>query len=182
MFSFLMNFMMAASVLGEVMGVFGTTAAIAEIFLYEPKIKIEGGEKVTQDTLEDGTISLSDIRFTYPTKQDVQVIQKAEIKVAKNKTIALVGTSGCGKSTIIQLLERFYDPDEGTILFGNQDIKSLNPQDFKKHMAIVQQEPVLFSGTIRENIGYGLENVPTDAELDEACRQANALIFVKDKT
>mmetsp|Transcript_16113 Transcript_16113/g.27235 ORF Transcript_16113/g.27235 Transcript_16113/m.27235 type:complete len:335 (+) Transcript_16113:818-1822(+) len=182
MFSFLLNFMIAASVIGEVMGVMGTAEAIAEIYIHVPKINIKGGEQVTSTTLDDGQIHISDIQFTYPTKQDITVIKKVDISVPKNKTIALVGTSGCGKSTIIQLVERFYDPDMGTIHYGGQNIRDLEPASFKKHMAIVQQEPVLFSGTIRENITYGLDHEATVEEIDEACRQANAFNFVQDKS
>ena len=105
------------------MGVLGTCAAIAEIFLHHEKIKTTGGDKVTQESLNDGSISLKDIEFHYPTKTDVKVIEKITIEVAKNKTVALVGTSGCGKSTIIQLVERFYDPDGGNVAYGNQDLK-----------------------------------------------------------
>ena len=83
------------------MGVFGTTAAIAEIYLHESQVNTTGGSKVTNESLDDGTVTLKDIQFKYPTKQDIQVIQHADIVVPKNKTVALVGTSGCGKSTII---------------------------------------------------------------------------------
>lgn len=100
------------------MGVLGTCAAIAEIFLHVEKIKTSGGEKVTQQSLDDGSISLKNIEFHYPSKTEVKVIEKIDIEVAKNKTVALVGTSGCGKSTIIQLVERFYDPDNGNIGYG----------------------------------------------------------------
>lgn len=118
MFSFLINFMMLASVIGEVMGIFGTATGIAQIFMYEAKINTTGGSKVSDEALEDGVIKLEDIEFTYPTKQDIQVIKKASIVVEKGKTVALVGTSGCGKSTIIQLVERFYDPDSGKVSYG----------------------------------------------------------------
>lgn len=182
MFSFLINFMMMASVIGEVMSVLGTSAAIAEIFLYEAKINVTGGDKISEKTLEDGNITLKDIKFTYPTKKEIQVIKGATIFVEKNKTVALVGSSGSGKSTIIQLVERFYDPDDGSVSYGDQDIKSVDPQSFKQHMAIVQQEPILFSGSIRDNIGYGLDHVATEAELDEACKNANALKFIQDKS
>lgn len=100
------------------MGVLGTCAAIAEIFLHVEKIKTSGGEKVTQQSLDDGSISLKNIEFHYPSKTEVKVIEKIDIEVAKNKTVALVGTSGCGKSTIIQLVERFYDPDNGNVGYG----------------------------------------------------------------
>jgi len=115
MFSFLLNFMLMASVVGEVLGVFGTAAAIAEIFLYKSRVNTTGGVPVSAETAAVGTLTLSSLEFKYPTKQDIQVLNSVSIKVEKNKTIALVGTSGCGKSTIIQLVERFYDPDAGQV-------------------------------------------------------------------
>lgn len=182
MFSFLMNFMQMASVIGEVMGVLGTTQAIAEIFIYNPKVGTSGGQEVSQETLDNGQITISSLKFTYPTKTDIQVLKGIDITVEKNKTIALVGTSGCGKSTIIQLIERFYDPDDGDVQFGNQNVKDINPESYKKYMAIVQQEPILFSGSIKDNITYGLEQEATEADLDEACRNANAYKFISDKS
>lgn len=101
---------MLGAVAGEVLGMLGTMAAIAEIFNYVPKILIEGGEQVTTDSMGDGAIKLEDIEFTYPSKKEINIIKNASITVEKNKTVALVGSSGCGKSTIIQLVERFYDP------------------------------------------------------------------------
>lgn len=78
------------------------------------------------------------------------------------------------------MVERYYDPDVGTVKYGKQDVRELNPINFKKNMAIVQQEPVLFSGTIKENIVYGLDFEPTKEEIDMACKQANALGFIQD--
>ena len=127
LFSILFNFAMLSAVLMEVIGMFGTMASIAEINLYEPKIRVDGGEDVTTDSLSDGALRLDDIKFTYPTKKEITVIHNASIHVEKNKTVALVGSSGCGKSTIIQLIERFYDPLGGSVKYGTQDLKNLNP-------------------------------------------------------
>ena len=118
MFSFLINFGSIATVIGNVMGVYGTMTAIAEIYLYVEKIPIEGGEKLTTDSIVDGSVSLKNIKFHYPSKKSIQVIKEASIVVEKNKTVALVGSSGSGKSTIIQLVERFYDPVEGSVSYG----------------------------------------------------------------
>lgn len=95
------------------------------------------------------------------------------IEVPKDKTVALVGSSGCGKSTIIQLIERFYDPLGGSVKYGQQNLKDLNAQSYKANVAIVQQEPILFSGSIRDNLIYGLINIPTEQEIIEACKYAN---------
>ena len=100
------------------MGIQGTTAAIAQIFMYKPKINTTGGSQLTDADYEEGNISLKNIQFTYPTKKDVKILQDVSITIKKNQTIALVGTSGCGKSTIIQLIERFYDPGCGDIHYG----------------------------------------------------------------
>lgn len=104
----------------------------------------------------------------------------------KNRVIALCGTSGCGKSSIIQLVERFYDPMEGEILFNGHNLKDLDHKWYHEQVAIVQQEPVLFSGTIQDNILYGLELAgKSEAEvtemMDEACKSANAFVFINDK-
>lgn len=161
MFSVLINIAMLSSVVTEVFGMYGTTAAIADIMLYQESILIDGGDDVTDATINDGTVRLEDITFNYPTKKESCIIDRATIEVAKNKTVALVGSSGCGKSTIIQLIERFYDPLGGSVSYGTQNLKSLNPKSYKGSVAIVQQEPVLFSGTITENICYGLTTQPS---------------------
>jgi len=101
MFTFLINFMTMVSVMGEVFGVTGTAAAIAEIFVTKPQVNAYGGDAVTQETIDQGNITLDNLKFSYPTKKDVNVLKGISIDVAKNKTVALVGTSGCGKSTII---------------------------------------------------------------------------------
>lgn len=78
-------------------------------------------------------------------------------------------------------MERFYDPHVGSVQYGGQDLTNVDPESYKSHIAIVQQEPVLFSGSIRENITYGINQEVTDEVIDDACRQANALAFVKDE-
>ena len=100
--------------------------------------------------------------------------------------VALCGTSGCGKSSIISLLERFYDPTEGEVYFNGRDIKELDPKWYHSQIAIVQQEPVLFSGSIRDNITYGvdLEGKSEDeiiAMCDEATKQSSAYDFIHDE-
>lgn len=92
--------------------------------------------------------------------------------------IAFVGPSGCGKSTTISLIERFYDVTGGEITLNGQDIRTMSPRLYRSYMSLVQQEPTLYQGSIRENIGIGLEYEPSDDELNEACRQSNALEFV----
>ena len=104
----------------------------------------------------------------------------------KNQVVALVGHSGCGKSSIVSLIERFYDPTDGKLLFAGCDLKDLDTRWYhQSQIALVQQEPILFSNSIRENICYGVDFTGLSAEqitdrLREACRQANALTFIED--
>ncbi|KAL2336951.1 hypothetical protein Fmac_011397 [Flemingia macrophylla] len=126
-----------------------------------------------------GQIELHDVHFTYPTRPDVPIFQGFSIKIEAGKSTALVGQSGSGKSTIIGLIERFYDPVKGIVTIDGMDIKSYNLKSLRKHIALVSQEPTLFGGTIRENIAYGAagENVD-ETEIIEAARAANAHDFI----
>lgn len=92
-----------------------------------------------------------------------------------------MGKSGCGKSSIISLIERYYDVIGGEILFSGVNIKKFDPKWFKTQIGIVSQEPVLFTGTIKQNICYGMdESKVTTADIDEACKKANAFDFLND--
>ncbi|XP_073437552.1 ATP-dependent translocase ABCB1-like isoform X1 [Dendrobates tinctorius] len=124
-----------------------------------------------------GDIEFKNIHFTYPSRPDVQVLLGLNLKVPAGKTIALVGTSGCGKSTVMQLLQRFYDPTEGEVTVDGHDIRSLNVKWLRENIGVVGQEPVLFGTTISENIRYGREGV-TDEEIKQAARTANAYDFI----
>ena len=95
----------------------------------------------------------------------------------KGQTVALVGSSGCGKSTVVQLLQRFYDPLEGVVLIDGNNVRDLNIKWLRRNIGVVSQEPVLFGTTIAENIRYGRDGV-TQAEIEDAARNANAHDFI----
>ncbi|KAF8746719.1 P-loop containing nucleoside triphosphate hydrolase protein, partial [Rhizoctonia solani] len=128
-----------------------------------------------------GRVVLDDIHFRYPTRPGVRVLRNLNLVVEPGTYIALVGASGSGKSTVIQLIERFYDPLAGKVTLDGQDISELNVQEYRKHIALVSQEPTLYSGTIRFNILLGA-NKPhdqvTQTEIEQACRDANILDFI----
>lgn len=105
-------------------------------------------------------------------------MQNFSLKIPSGKTVALVGESGCGKSTVVKLIERFYDPVQGAVFIDGYNIKDINVSHLRGFVGIVNQEPVLFSGTIAENIAYGFENV-SQLEIEEAAKLANAHDFIK---
>lgn len=134
----------------------------------------------------EGSLELSHINFSYPTRPDAQVLSDFTLKVPANKTTALVGASGSGKSTIVGLCERWYDPGSGDIRLDGIPLKDLNLRWLRTHVRLVQQEPVLFNGTVFDNVRFGLVGTPAekfskDEQLkliEEACKTANAHDFV----
>uniref|UniRef100_A0A0N4W449 ABC transporter ATP-binding protein n=1 Tax=Haemonchus placei TaxID=6290 RepID=A0A0N4W449_HAEPC len=125
-----------------------------------------------------GSIKVENVTFSYPSRPDVKVAQNLNLMARSGQTIALVGASGCGKSTVIQLLERFYEPDSGIIKIDNHELKQMCRVHLRNNIALVGQEPILFKGSIIENITLGLEDFSV-AEVQEACRQANAANFIE---
>ena len=161
------------------MTMMGACVKICEIIDYIPKINTEGGQELEKYCR--GEITLNEVKFHYPTKKEVQVLKGVSLKIEQNKVVALVGHSGCGKSSIISMIERFYDPVEGKVELDGVDIKELNPKWYHQQIAIVAQEPVLFSGSIRENICYGYSENTTEEDIDKACKMSNAYDFIHDQ-
>ncbi|NXF92216.1 MDR1 protein, partial [Eubucco bourcierii] len=125
----------------------------------------------------EGNIEFRNIHFEYPTRPEVQVLQGLNVKVNKGQTLALVGSSGCGKSTSIQLLQRFYDPVEGQVV--KTDL-SLHLQWLRSRLGLVSQEPILFDCSIAENIQYGDNSrVVSQKEIEEAAKAANIHDFIE---
>jgi ABC-type multidrug transport system fused ATPase/permease subunit len=125
-----------------------------------------------------GNIKFDSVSFAYPTRPDQHILKDLTFSLIQGETIAIVGHSGSGKSTIAQLLMRFYDTDSGTIIIDSIPIKELNPHYVREHViGFVSQEPVLFGTSIMENIRYGRPE-STDEEVIEAAKQANAHDFI----
>ncbi|KAM3299662.1 hypothetical protein ACQJBY_040927 [Aegilops geniculata] len=128
--------------------------------------------------LVQGDIDFMHISFKYPSRPDVQIFSDFTLNIPSRKTVALVGQSGSGKSTVIALLERFYDPDSGVILLDGVEIKNLKLSWLRDQMGLVSQEPVLFNDTIRANIAYGKHEEVTEEEIAAAAKAANAHEFI----
>jgi len=125
----------------------------------------------------DGAISLRNVKFRYPSRPEQCVCNGYNLEIAAGTTVALVGSSGSGKSTAIQLIERFYDPDSGTVTLDGVDLRELNVKWLRQQIGLVGQEPVLFSGTIHDNIAYGKPGA-TREEVEASARMANAFAFI----
>lgn len=124
-----------------------------------------------------GHISFQDVRFAYPTRLSAPVLRGFTAEVPAGSTLALVGESGSGKSTVVALLERFYEPTSGSIRLDGVELRDLNLRWLRAQMSLVQQEPLLLSGTIRSNILYGRPSA-SEADVVAAARAANAWEFV----
>ena len=127
----------------------------------------------------EGTIEFRDVHFRYPTRPEQPVLRGLNLTVKPGQYVALVGASGCGKSTTIALLERFYDPIAGGIYIDGREISSLNLKDYRNFLALVSQEPTLYQGSIRDNVllGADRDDVPED-EVIQACKDANIYDFI----
>ena len=162
--------------------VFGTIDRVSPIDAGDD----DSGEKPTEEVV--GNIRLENVHHIYPSRAQVVVMNGVTIDIPAGKTTALVGPSGSGKSTIVGLVERFYDPTGGRVLLDGRDISTLNVGWLRQQMALVSQEPVLFSATIYENIAHGLLGSRFEHESDEskrrrifeAARMANAHTFISE--
>jgi ABC-type multidrug transport system fused ATPase/permease subunit len=125
-----------------------------------------------------GEIVMHDVNFQYPQRPDLPVLNGINFSIAQNQTLAVVGSSGAGKSTLASLLLRYYDPQDGSILFDGIDSRQIDLTYLRKHIAIVPQEVMLFADTIKENIRFGRPEA-TDSELIEAAKAANAWDFIQ---
>jgi ATP-binding cassette subfamily B (MDR/TAP) protein 1 len=124
-------------------------------------------------------VQLCDVTFRYPNRPDAELFSGLNLILEPCKTTALVGPSGSGKSTVVALLQRFYDPNGGRVLLDGHDLRSLNLAWLRSQMALVQQEPVLFFGSIRDNIAYGKEGASLE-EIEAAAKLSNAHCFVSE--
>ncbi|PSN71518.1 multidrug resistance protein 1 [Corynespora cassiicola Philippines] len=124
-------------------------------------------------------IQAQDLTFAYKSRPKAKVLDEINIEARPGSFIAFVGASGCGKSTMISLLERFYDPTSGCIAMDGNALTDLCPKKYRSNVALVQQEPVLYQGSVRDNIAMGLEGDVTDAQVEEAARQSNIFDFIQ---
>ena len=124
-----------------------------------------------------GRIEMKNVDFAYPSRPETLVLCQFCLEVKPGTSIGLVGKSGCGKSTVIGLIQRFYDVESGLVKVDGVDIRQLDIQWYRRHTSLVSQEPVLYSGSIRDNIVFGKLDA-SENEVVEAARAANAHEFI----
>jgi ATP-binding cassette subfamily B (MDR/TAP) protein 1 len=148
-----------------------------------PAIDNDFSDEPSSDGSQDPgavTVDCHALDFAYPSRPRSKVISGIDVTIPPGRFVAFVGPSGCGKSTMINLLARFYDPTSGYIAINDQLINTINPQDHRRRLALVQQEPVLYQGSIRENVAMGLaeSKEATESQIEQACKDANIFDFV----
>nr|VDC65414.1 unnamed protein product [Brassica rapa] len=176
-----MVLIVTALVMGEVLAlapdILKGNQMVASVFELLDRRSQVVGDKGEELSNVEGTIELKGVHFSYPSRPDVTIFRDFDLTVPYGKSMALVGQSGSGKSSVLSLILRFYDPTAGIIMIDGQDIKKLKLKSLRRHVGLVQQEPALFATTIYENILYGKEGA-LESEVMEAAKLANAHDFI----
>ncbi len=165
-----------ANLYGDFMRALGASQRVFE--LLDERGTIEQQGDVLEADLE-GRLSFDNVSFAYPSRPDLTVLRDFELEVAPGEVVALVGPSGAGKSTVATLIPRFYDPISGAIRVDGRNLRELDPHALRRQIGAVMQEPVLFAGSIAENIRYGRDDAPDEA-VRAAAEAANAASFIEE--
>ncbi|EAR98602.3 ABC transporter transmembrane region protein (macronuclear) [Tetrahymena thermophila SB210] len=168
-----------SSSLSKIVTATGASDRLFKLMDKKPKIKCQGG--LTYFNFR-GEISFQNVGFSYKHTDHVKVLSDFNLDIKPGERVALVGQSGSGKSTVIRLIERFYDVTQGQITIDGYNIKEIDLTFLHSYIGYVSQEPLLFSGTIEENITYGMKKPYSKELLDQVCKLANSYNFIHDKT
>ncbi|EBA12626.1 ABC transporter transmembrane domain-containing protein [Roseobacter sp. CCS2] len=166
-----------SEVWGELQRAAGATERLVELLTAEDTVQDPTQPGVLPKPVK-GALHFDNVQFHYPSRPQISALDGIDLDIAPGETVALVGPSGAGKSTIIQMVQRFYDPQDGAVRIDGIDLRDLDRSDFRKHIALVPQDPVIFADTARENIRFGRPTA-TDAEVEEAAKAAAAYDFLK---
>lgn len=166
-----------SEVWGELQRAAGAAERLVELLNTRSLIEDPGPQDLPVQT-QRPELSLDQVTFCYPTRPGQAALRDFSLPIKAGKSLALVGPSGAGKSTVFELLQRFYDPQQGRILLNGEDIRELDLQQLRSHIALVPQQPALFTGDVRYNITYGRPDA-TDAEVFAAAKAAHAQEFIE---
>ncbi len=161
---------------GELQRAAGATERLVELLSAEDSVQDPASPKTLAAPVR-GEITFDDVSFAYPARPGTQALDHVDVTIKPGETVALVGPSGAGKTTIVQMIQRFYDPDQGQVMLDGIPLTEMTRSDFREHMALVPQDPVIFADTARENIRFG-RPAASDAEVEAAARAAAAHDFI----
>ncbi|MEQ9260727.1 MAG: ABC transporter transmembrane domain-containing protein [Roseovarius sp.] len=161
---------------GELQRAAGATERLVELLDADDKVQ-DPAEPLPLPNPVRGEIAFENVHFAYPARRETKALDGLDLKIAPGETVAVVGPSGAGKTTIIQLIQRFYDPDSGQITLDGVPLHRMRRHDFRQALALVPQDPVIFAASARENIRFGRLDA-TDAEVEEAAKAAAAHEFI----
>ncbi|MCG9681389.1 ABC transporter ATP-binding protein/permease [Vibrio sp. Isolate23] len=165
-----------SEVLGELQRAAGATERLIEILQVESHIVAPSNKVVSTQQLASEVI-FDDVTFHYPSRPEHTAIEHLALKAEEGKVLALVGPSGAGKTTLFELLQRFYDPQSGQVTLGGVDVRQMDPNQLRQQMALVPQQPALFSNNVLHNIRYGNPEA-TNEQVIEAAKKAHAHDFI----
>ncbi|HCG7231036.1 TPA: ABC transporter ATP-binding protein/permease [Vibrio parahaemolyticus] len=166
-----------SEVMGELQRAAGATERLIEILQVESDIKAPSNHLPVRSDMS-AEVSFKSVNFNYPSRPNQPAIKGLNLTAEQGKVLALVGPSGAGKTTLFELLQRFYDPQQGQVLFGGEDIRQFDPNELRRQMALVPQQPALFSHDVFHNIRYG-NSEATDEQVIEAAKKAHAHEFIE---
>ena len=162
---------------GELQRAAGATERLVELLNATDKVNDPAAPKDCPAPLK-GDVRFESVSFAYPSRPDRQALDAVSLAVKPGETVAFVGPSGAGKTTVMQMIQRFYDPQEGAIKLDGVDLREMQREDFRSQIAVVPQDPVIFSGSARDNIRFGRPEA-SDAEVEAAAKAAAAHEFIK---
>ncbi|EIU6776237.1 ABC transporter ATP-binding protein/permease [Vibrio parahaemolyticus] len=166
-----------SEVMGELQRAAGATERLIEILQVESDIKAPSNHLPVRSDMS-AEVSFKSVNFNYPSRPNQPAVKGLNLTAEQGKVLALVGPSGAGKTTLFELLQRFYDPQQGQVLFGGEDIRQFDPNELRRQMALVPQQPALFSHDVFHNIRYGNPEA-TDEQVIEAAKKAHAHEFIE---
>ena len=167
-----------SEVIGDLQRAAGATERLFELLAVEPAIRAPRSIRSRMPSPARGTVAFDEVTFHYPSRPDTPALADFSLDVRAGERVALVGPSGAGKTTVFQLLLRFYDPQAGSVRIDGVDLKSADPREVRARLALVPQEPVIFAASVLENVRYGRPDA-SDAEVRAACEAAYATEFIE---
>jgi ATP-binding cassette subfamily B protein len=166
-----------SEVIGDLQRAAGATERLFELLAVEPAIRAPANP-VPMPVPGRGSVRFDDVTFHYPSRPDAAALARFSLDVAASEKVALVGPSGAGKTTVFQLLLRFYDPQAGRVWIDGVDLRTADPRDVRTRLALVPQDPVIFAASVLENVRYGRPDAG-DADVKAACDAAYATEFIE---